>query len=107
MRKKTTYLIIYTTFPDSKTAQKIIRGLVKQKLAACGNIFKLNSIYAWRGKIERNPEYGAFIKTKKKNYKQVETYIQKHHPYEVPEIVSWGIEKGLPAYLDWVGEVTD
>ena len=107
MKQKTTYIVIYATFPDSKTAKKIIRGLVKQKLAACGNIFKLYSIYTWKGKIEHSPEYGAFIKTKKDNYKKVETYIKKHHPYEVPEIVCWGIEKGLPEYLDWVSEVTE
>ena len=107
MRKKTTHLVIYTTFPDSKTAQRIIRGLVKQRLAACGNIFKLNSIYAWKGKIKRSPEYGALIKTRKRNYKKVETYIQKHHPYEVPEIISWSIEKGSPSYLKWIAEETD
>jgi len=106
MKKRDTYIIVYSTFPDLKTTKKIISGLITHKFAACGNILKLHSIYTWKGTVERNPEYGAFIKTKKKNYKDVETYIKKHHPYEVPEIVCWSIEKGLPAYMDWVSEVT-
>ncbi len=106
MRKKDTYIVVYSTFPDMKTTKKIINGLITHKLAACGNIFKLHSIYAWKGKIEQNPEYGAFIKTKKKNYKKVETYIKKHHPYDVPEIICWSIEKGLSSYLKWIAGET-
>lgn len=106
MRKKDTYIVVYSTFPDMKTTKKIINDLITHKLAACGNIFKLNSMYPWKGAIEHSPEYGVFIKTKKKNYKKVETYIKKHHPYEVPEIVCWSIEKGLSSYLKWIAEET-
>ena len=28
----------------------------------------------------------------------------RHHPYELPEIISVPIDKGLPAYLSWVQE---
>lgn len=99
-------IIIYTTFPNQNIAKKIITGLVKNKLAACGNIFRLHSVYRWKGKIESEPEYGAFIKTKNNLYRKVETYIKKKHPYEVPEIISWPIEKGLPQYLEWIDETT-
>jgi len=99
-------IVIYTTFPDLKTAKKIIKGLIKRKLVACGNIFKLSSFYIWKGKIEENPEYGSLIKTKKRNYKKVENYIKDNHPYEVPEIIYWSIEKGLKAYLDWIDAET-
>jgi len=92
-------IVIYTTFPDLKSAKHIINGLVKEKLAACGNIFQLQSIFTWQGKIEEESEYGAF-------YKKVEQYIKDNHPYEVPEIISWGIQNGLDAYLDWVEKET-
>ncbi|MGB3340514.1 MAG: divalent-cation tolerance protein CutA [bacterium] len=100
------FIVIYTTFPDQKTAKTIITGLVRMKLAACGNIFRQHSIYRWKGKIEHDPEYGAFIKTKKPLYLEVETYIKKKHPYDVPEIVSWTIEKGSWQYLEWIDETT-
>ena len=31
----------------------------------------------------------------------------REHPYEVPEIIAWPIERGLNAYLDWVRRETD
>lgn len=103
---KTSFIVVYTTFPNLKTAKRIIKGLVKNKMVACGNIFRLSSIYIWKGKIEQNPEYGAFIKTTKRNYKKVEIYIKNNHPYEVPEIISWEIEKGLNSYLKWIDTET-
>ncbi len=103
MRSKKTSIVVYTTFPNLKIAKKIINGLIKNRTAACGNIFRLFSIYTWRGKIERSPEYGAFIKTTKRNYKRVERFIKINHPYEVPEIISWTIERGLKSYIDWIG----
>jgi periplasmic divalent cation tolerance protein len=102
MVKKTRAVVVYATFPDLNTAKKIIRGLVKAQLAACGNIFRLTSIYAWRGRIEDSPEYGALIKTVRKNYRRAEQYIKRHHPYEVPEIISWNIERGSQTYRSWI-----
>jgi len=103
---ETKIIVIYTTFPDLKTARKVVRDLIRQKLAACSNIFRISSVYTWKGKIEETSEYGSFIKTTKKNYKKVEYYIKENHPYEVPEIVSWTIERGLGSYLKWVATFT-
>lgn len=96
MKTKKKFIVVYTTFPNRKTAQKIINGLLAKRIAVCGNIFRISSLYIWRGKIERSPEYGAFIKTISNNYKKVENYVRKNHPYEVPEIISWTIERGTP-----------
>ena len=104
MKKK--YLLICTTFPNLRSAKKLVGGLVKAKIAACGNIFKISSIYRWQGKIEQSTEYGVFIKTKRTKYRAVERYIKENHPYQVPEIIGWDIEKGLDAYLDWIDTET-
>lgn len=39
--------------------------LIKNKLAACANIFPIGSVYKWNGKIVKEKEFGVFIKTKK------------------------------------------
>lgn len=105
MTKK--YIVVYTTFPNLRTAKQIINGLVKTKLAACGNIFKLYSIYRWQGKIEKIPEYAALIKTKADKYRAVEKYITENHPYDVPEIIAWNVDRGQKAYLQWINDSTD
>ena len=34
--------------------------------------------------------------------RRVEAAIRKLHPYSLPEIISWPIERGLAQYLQWV-----
>jgi periplasmic divalent cation tolerance protein len=104
MKKTRGYIVVYATFPDIKTARSTIKGLIKTGRAACGNIFKAASLFTWKGKLERTTEYGAFIKTTSENYRHVESYIRKNHPYEVPEIIAWPIDKGFKKYLDWIGQ---
>jgi periplasmic divalent cation tolerance protein len=101
------YIVVFATFPNKRTAKKIINGLVNTKMAACGNVFELFSIYRWQEKVEETTEYGVFIKTKKSKYRAVEKYLKENHPYEVPEIIAWDIEKGQRAYLNWINKVTD
>jgi len=103
---KEKYIVVYTTFPDIASARKIVEALIRSRHAACGNIFKLFSIYRWQGKIERNPEYGALIKTSASKYRKVEKYLKDNHPYDVPEIISWPITRGQRQYLDWIREAT-
>jgi periplasmic divalent cation tolerance protein len=97
-------IVIYTTFPDRRTAKRIVDGLVREKMAACGNIFRIFSIYRWQGQVERTAEYGAFIKTKRTRYAAVEKYIIEQHPYEVPEIIAWAVDKGSVQYLRWIDQ---
>jgi periplasmic divalent cation tolerance protein len=80
--------------------------MVDAEIIACGNIFKIHSIYSWQGKTETSPEYGAIMKTTRNKYAAVEKYVQQHHPYQVPEIIAWRIERGEPDYLDWISEIT-
>ena len=80
--------------------------MVDAGIIACGNIFRIFSIYRWQGKTEKSPEYGALMKTTRRNYEAVEKYIKQHHPYQVPEIVAWHIERGENDYLDWISGLT-
>ncbi len=68
-------IFIYSTFPSKNEAKKIGEGLVRKKLAACCNIFPIDSIYSWRGKVVKDKAFAAIIKTKKENFKKVEKFI--------------------------------
>jgi periplasmic divalent cation tolerance protein len=46
------------------------------------------------------------IKTTTERYADLEAAIRAGHPYELPEIIAVPVERGLPAYLDWVGSET-
>ena len=100
------FIIIYTTFPHRSQARKLAWNLIKEKLIACANIFKIDSIYEWENKIEEPREYGVFLKTRAELYTKVEKRIKELHPYEVPCIISWKIENGSKDFLDWIADRT-
>ncbi len=98
-----TPILVLTTFPDIDTAQRMSEQMVQAKLAACVNIVPAGqSIYMWKGKICKEKEHIAFIKTTDNRYSELESYIQEQHPYELPEIISTPITGGSKNYLDWL-----
>lgn len=99
---KNEFIIIKTTYPNIKSAQKLAEHLLQAKLAACIQLTKINSIYSWQNKIENSEEISLSIKTKKSNYKKIEKVILKNHDYEVPQIFSIKIDQGFESYLNWI-----
>jgi periplasmic divalent cation tolerance protein len=96
-------LLAFCTFPDAETARRIVRELVESKLAACGNVLPpIHSIYRWQGKIESADETLALFKLPASRYDEFEAKLRSLHPYDVPEIISAEIDRGLPQYLRWV-----
>ncbi len=99
------YITVLCTVPGEEKAGEIARKIVKEKLGACVNYFKVNSIFEWKGKIELEQEYLLIIKTKEEKFEELKNFIKKIHPYGVPEIISLRIEKGNEDYLKWIEEV--
>ena len=96
------YLVL-TNLPDRESAERLARGVVEARLAACVNVLSpTRSVYRWKGAVETAEEYPVLIKTAADRYPELEKTIRALHPYELPEIVAVGIEAGLPAYLAWV-----
>lgn len=96
------FIIVYTTFPHRRKARALAKNLIKKKLVACANVFKIDSLYQWKGKLEEAREYGVFLKTRAELYPQVEAKIKSCHPYELPCIISWKIEQGSKEFLNWI-----
>ena len=95
-------IFVYSTFPNKKEAKKIGERLVQKKLAACINVFPIESIYSWKGKIIKDKEFGAIIKTKKGNFKKVEKFILENHSYDTPCILEIPISRVTKKYLKWL-----
>ena len=98
------FSIIYITAGSMDEAKSIGRTLVEERLAACANIFPINSIFRWKDNIEEAGEFGTIIKTKTDRVKDVEKRVKQLHSYEVPCIVSFKIGSGSEEYLKWIGE---
>lgn len=103
----TSNLVVLCTCPDSDTAERISHHLVAEGLAACVNVLPgIRSCYLWQGKVETDDEVLLVIKTRGACYEALESAILSLHPYELPEVIAVPIDRGLPAYLEWITEST-
>jgi len=104
---ESTKLLVLTNVPDRATAEKLADLLVDRQLAACVNILApCRSVYRWKGAVQHDEEHPMLIKTTAERYPALEQALRGGHPYELPEIIAVPIERGLPAYLDWVAAET-
>jgi periplasmic divalent cation tolerance protein len=100
-------LLVFTNVPDRAAAERIADLLVEQRLAACVNVLApCRSVYRWKGAVQHDEEHPMLIKTTLERYAALEQALRAAHPYAVPEIIALPVERGLPAYLDWVSTET-
>jgi periplasmic divalent cation tolerance protein len=96
-------LLVLTNLPDRAAAEKLADALIEKRVAACVNILApCRSVFRWKNDVRRDEEHPMLIKTTAERYAALEAAIRAGHPYELPEIIAVPIERGLPAYLDWV-----
>jgi periplasmic divalent cation tolerance protein len=97
------YAVVLTTTDSKESAEKIARGLVEQKLAACVNIVPgVESIYHWQDKVETSQEFLLLAKTRESKFDAVRDAVLELHHYEIPEIVLLKISDGSHDYLEWI-----
>jgi len=98
------YSIIAVTCADKDAARKIARVLVERRLAACVQMFPIESVYLWQGKICEDDETALFIKSRAASFEKIQVAVRELHAYEVPEIIQIPITNGLPEYLKWIDD---
>lgn len=100
-------IYIFWSCSNKQEAKTIIHVLLSERIIACASIFpEIESIYRWEGNLEESREVKVVLKTLATHFERVQTYIQKHCSYEVPEILSVDISQGSSSYLSWLaGEV--
>ena len=106
MKVEKGYCMVMCTCPDDRHADNLAGLLVGKKLAACVQIVPIRSFYEWKGETCRDEERLILIKTRAALYRELEDFIIRNHPYEIPEIVKVDIAGGLGAYLAWIDSVT-
>ena len=99
----TEYIQVLTTVEHKTDAEKIAKGLVEKRLAACVQIMgPITSYYHWQGKMDSAAEYLCLIKSRDDLFASLEAEIISMHPYDVPEILATPITNGGKDYLNWL-----
>ncbi|MCL2588118.1 MAG: divalent-cation tolerance protein CutA [Oscillospiraceae bacterium] len=104
--KNKEHAMTITSFPDKASAKKTAKLLIEQRLAACVQMFPIESVYLWEGEVCEGDEVALLIKSRAALFDQLVVTIRENHPYEVPEIIQIPMTAGLPAYLRWIDDCT-
>jgi periplasmic divalent cation tolerance protein len=96
-------LLLLTTVASREEAQTLATALVERRLAACVNILgPIASVYRWQGKVEHAGEFLLLIKSTAERQPALEEAVRGLHSYQVPELIAFRVDSGLPAYLEWI-----
>ena len=97
-------ILIYCVFKNKAEGQKIAKLLIEQKLAACINLWEIDSCYRWKGAVEQSKECAAFIKTKRAYFQKARLVILKQHSYETTCIIEIAMGRVSEGYSSWLNE---
>jgi len=99
--------LIYATFPDVETAERICSHLVERRLIACANILPgMRSVFRWEGKVAFEGEVAALLKTVVERSQAAIEEGVRLHPYDTPAFVVLDVRGGHGPFLNWLKDET-
>lgn len=99
--------MFYITAGSLEEAEKLAKMLVEARLAACINIIPhMKSFFYWEGEAQKDEEVLMVGKTRSVLLEKVVEKVRENHSYDLPCVVSWNLDGGNPAFLDWINEET-
>jgi periplasmic divalent cation tolerance protein len=76
---------------------------IEQKLAACANVFPIDSTFPWQGQLQHDKEIVLLLKTLPAFSESLRQLIRSRHAFEVPCIISWAVDVN-DEYGKWVAQ---
>jgi periplasmic divalent cation tolerance protein len=100
--------LVFMTAPSADVAERIVRALVEERHAACGNIVSgVTSIYRWQGEVQQDAEVLVLLKTSEAGATAMIRRAAELHPYDVPELLAVDVRQGYEPYLEWLKQCTE
>ena len=95
--------LVLVTHPNKEHAERITRGVIDAKLAACVLVTDVKSFYNWEGKLNEDDEVVTILKTSTNRVTDLKKYIESNHDYDVPAIISFQANANQ-AYGNWLND---
>ena len=93
-------MLVLTTEADQARAQALAEALLKRRLVACVSLQPLQSLYRWKGELQREEEVQLLLKTSAGQLSRLQEAVIELHSYETPEWLSWPAEASA-GYGTW------
>ena len=103
MADETSLCEVVITAADADWLAGFTRGLVTDRLAACGHhIERIRSVYRWDGSIQDEPEARVNLHTRLALVDHIVARAHRDHPYDVPCVIALPVVAANPDYAAWV-----
>ena len=94
--------ILFLTCEDQKEADKVAEQLLEKKLVSCVKFLPTNSVYRWKGKVEKANEILLIIDSVESKFDGIKTLLEKIHSYETFNLSMVKISKTTDQVLSWM-----
>lgn len=99
-------MIGWTTVPTKEVGRDIAEGLLKERLVACVHIEgPITSLFYWNDELEQAEEHRLMIKFVSDKEVEIEQWIKRNHPYELPQWIVVEVDKLSKEYEAWARKV--
>jgi periplasmic divalent cation tolerance protein len=96
-------IVVLMTAANRKEAGRVAEMLVEKRLAACVQILpEMESVYRWKGQVEREQEVLLLAKTTRTVFNELEREVRAMHSYQTPEMVALPVIAASAPYLKWL-----
>lgn len=95
-------VFIYSTCRDLEEARRISKLIVEKRIAACVNMWPIESCYTWEGALKCESEHALLIKTNESKVQDIEDIIQENHSYSTPVVATVDVRRVNRAYKEWM-----
>lgn len=100
------FIVVTTTHDSEDKARALAAAVVRERLAACAQVYPINSVYWWDGDVQTEAEWRIDFKTRADLATRLGVFITEQHSYDTPEVVVVPIKDGSAGYLDWLAAET-
>ncbi len=99
--------VVFVTAEDKQEGLSLVRQVVREGLAACGNVLpEVTSVFEWDGTMREEAEVLLILKTSAGRAARLAERVAELHTYDVPEVLTLVVDGGHEPYLEWVRECT-
>jgi periplasmic divalent cation tolerance protein len=97
---------VVVTAADPEWLAGFTRTLVEERLAACGHVGAIRSVYRWDDAVHDGPEARVGLHTRRSLVPAIVARTRELHAYDVPCVIALPLVGGSPDYLRWLAAET-
>ncbi|MER8105990.1 divalent-cation tolerance protein CutA [Kitasatospora sp. NPDC094016] len=80
------FVVVTATHDDETRARELASAVIRDRLAACAQVYRVQSVYWWDGGVQDSAEWRIDFKSRVSLAYQLSARIVELHSYDTPEV---------------------